>query len=133
MDAKVRIGLPTVCRPTQAWSMMIFPFKRKLVACLNISYSIFIIIPLKIFNCSSENGLDTDAYQKRFKTYGLNKIVKKKEKLLHLCVLPAENNIWSFLRFLWNPLYWIIGAAAIAVSLFHAFLITIIIDFDFHY
>ncbi|GMQ03818.1 hypothetical protein CsSME_00049468 [Camellia sinensis var. sinensis] len=58
--------------------------------------------------CTKE-GLSTDAVQERLKLFGYNKLEEKK-----------ESKILKFLGFMWNPLSWVMEAAALmAIALAH--------------
>ncbi|KAL2892562.1 ATPase 7 plasma membrane-type, partial [Bienertia sinuspersici] len=62
----------------------------------------------KSLNCTS-NGLSTEEVDERIAEYGYNKLEEKK-----------ENKILKFLGFMWNPLSWVMEAAAImAIALAH--------------
>ncbi|XP_021280043.1 plasma membrane ATPase 1-like [Herrania umbratica] len=57
----------------------------------------------------TEGGLSSDEVQKRLDLFGYNKLEEKK-----------ENKILKFLGFMWNPLSWVMEAAALmAISLAH--------------
>ncbi|XP_010692042.2 ATPase 7, plasma membrane-type isoform X2 [Beta vulgaris subsp. vulgaris] len=57
----------------------------------------------------NKHGLSTDEVEKRIAEYGYNKLEEKK-----------ENKILKFLGFMWNPLSWVMEAAAImAIALAH--------------
>ncbi|KAL7228015.1 hypothetical protein ACSBR1_022820 [Camellia fascicularis] len=58
--------------------------------------------------CTKE-GLSTDAVQERLELFGYNKLEEKK-----------ESKILKFLGFMWNPLSWVMEAAALmAIALAH--------------
>lgn len=59
-------------------------------------------------NCTRK-GLTSDGVQERLDLFGYNKLGEKK-----------ENKILKFLGFMWNPLSWVMEAAAImAIALAH--------------
>ncbi|KAG9452186.1 hypothetical protein H6P81_005090 [Aristolochia fimbriata] len=59
-------------------------------------------------NCTTE-GLTSDAVKKRLEVFGYNKLEEKK-----------ESKVLKFLGFMWNPLSWVMEAAAImAIALAH--------------
>nr|XP_010911384.2 ATPase 11, plasma membrane-type-like [Elaeis guineensis] len=59
-------------------------------------------------NCTRE-GLTSEAVQERLAVFGFNKLEEKK-----------ESKILKFLGFMWNPLSWVMEAAAVmAIALAH--------------
>ncbi|CAN1748368.1 ATPase 7, plasma membrane-type, partial [Linum perenne] len=67
-------------------------------------------------NCSRD-GLTLDEVEKRLQLFGHNKLEEKRVSLLFSY---AENKILKFLSFMWNPLSWVMEAAAImAIALAH--------------
>lgn len=77
--------------------------------------------------CTRE-GLSADAVQERLAMFGYNKLEEKKVRRffnleIPLCFYafslnmlffhPQENKILKFLGFMWNPLSWVMEAAAI--------------------
>ncbi|PPD76824.1 hypothetical protein GOBAR_DD26258 [Gossypium barbadense] len=63
---------------------------------------------LEKLKCTKE-GLTTDEVQQRLELFGYNKLEEKK-----------ENKILKFLGFMWNPLSWVMEAAAVmAIALAH--------------
>ncbi|CAN1748371.1 ATPase 7, plasma membrane-type, partial [Linum perenne] len=67
-------------------------------------------------NCSRD-GLTLDEVEKRLQLFGHNKLEEKRVSLLFSL---QENKILKFLSFMWNPLSWVMEAAAImAIALAH--------------
>ncbi|KHN22411.1 ATPase 9, plasma membrane-type [Glycine soja] len=58
-------------------------------------------------NCSKE-GLSNEEGQKRLQVFGPNKLEEKKA-----IIINSESKVLKFLGFMWNPLSWVMEAAAI--------------------